>query len=201
MVPAGVLFARLFHVIDMWWYYRQFPERIIGFAGFSIYGAILGAILGLWLYCRVARLNFGHFVDVLTPAIIVGQMIGRVGCVLNGCCHGTITTLPWAIVYTDDASHASVGYPYHPWPIYEIAVLLLILGMVIRLKPRMKPAGSLFALYLAAYAAWRFTGGFLRPEAPFILGLQQPQVVALVVLALTVSFLWRKTFRRKMPSG
>jgi phosphatidylglycerol---prolipoprotein diacylglyceryl transferase len=197
MVPFGFLFARFFHVLDKWEYYVRFPERIIGVDGLYINGAILGAACGLLLYCRMARLNFGICADVMTPGIIVGQAVGRVGCLITGCCHGINTNLPWGIVYTNYASAAEVGVIYHPWQLYEILVLIMILGVVIALKQKARTEGLLFALYLAIYSIWRFAGGFLRPSQPFLGGLQQAQVVALAVLAVTLPFLWRKAVGQK----
>ena len=51
-IPSGIICARLLHVIDQWGYYSQYPGRIIGGDGLSVYGAILGAATGVWIYSR-----------------------------------------------------------------------------------------------------------------------------------------------------
>jgi phosphatidylglycerol---prolipoprotein diacylglyceryl transferase len=196
-VIFGVLFARLFYVIDRWEYYAQFPGKLFSLNGIYMNGALCGAAFALWLCSRVANVNFGRCVDAVTPSIIVGQMLGRVGCFLNGCCYGIETDLPWGITYTQNVSFAKTGVAYHPWQIYEILVLLVTLGIITRLKPKLKAPGLIFAHFLAMYSVWRFAGGFLRTPGGFFLGLQQAQVVSLVVLVLSVSFIWRGIVKQK----
>ena len=88
-IPSGLVGARLLHVIDLWGYYSQHPAQIIGGSGLTIYGAVLGGALGVWVYSKFSDLNFGYFVDRLAPAVILAQAIGRVGCTVNGCCYGS----------------------------------------------------------------------------------------------------------------
>jgi phosphatidylglycerol:prolipoprotein diacylglycerol transferase len=78
-IPSGVIFSRLLHVIDLWDYYSQHPGQIIGGSGLSIWGAVLGAALGIWIYSRFSKISFGHLADVIAPGIILAQAIGRVG--------------------------------------------------------------------------------------------------------------------------
>jgi phosphatidylglycerol:prolipoprotein diacylglycerol transferase len=77
-IPSGIVLARLLHVIDLWDHYSQNPGQIIGGGGLTAYGAILGAALGIWIYSRFSKLNFGYFADLVAPAVIVAQaVIGR----------------------------------------------------------------------------------------------------------------------------
>jgi phosphatidylglycerol:prolipoprotein diacylglycerol transferase len=78
-IPSGIIFSRLLHVIDLWGYYSQHPAQIIGGSGLSIWGAVLGAALGIWIYSRFSKISFGHLADVIAPGIILAQAIGRVG--------------------------------------------------------------------------------------------------------------------------
>ena len=196
-VLFGLLFARLFYVIDGWKYYTRFPEKIFTLDGLYMNGALFGAAFAMLLASRLAKVNFGSCMDAITPGIIVGQMCGRVGCFLNGCCYGIKTSLPWGITYTHNPRFSDAGNYYHPWQIYEILVLLVILGIIIGLKPKLKTPGVIFALFLALYAMWRLAGGFLRPPGDLFLGLQQAQVVSLVVLVFSVAFLWRRAVMKK----
>ena len=85
-IPSGVIFSRLLHVVDRWDYYSQNPGQIIGFEGLTIYGAILGAALAVWIYSQFSNFQFGYVADLAVPGILLAQAIGRVGCTLNGCC-------------------------------------------------------------------------------------------------------------------
>ena len=79
-IPSGIIFSRLLHVVDQWGYYSQNPGQIVGFEGLTIYGAVLGATLAIWIYSKVSRFPFGYLADVTAPATILAQAIGRVGC-------------------------------------------------------------------------------------------------------------------------
>ena len=192
-IPSGIIVSRLLHVIDLWDYYSLHPGQIIGASGLTIYGAILGATLGIWIYSRFSRFDFGYFADLVAPAVILAQVVGRVGCILNGCCYGIETSVPWAVVYTDSACYAPLGTPLHPTQLYEIVYLLIIFGVVLLLKGHLKPAGSLFMVYLGLYSAWRLGMGFLREGTPLLFGLHQAQLIAIVVLLIIIPVLIAKT--------
>ena len=216
-IPSGIIFARLLHVIDdiviaslhpeltasgQVINYLQHPGLIIGGAGLTIYGAILGAALGIWVYCKITKTKMGYIVDLMAPGIIIAQAIGRVGCLLNGCCYGTPTTLPWGLVYTDPQSFGfNGGIPTHPTVVYEIIYCIIVFVVLMMLRKKLKPDGSLFALYLALYAAWRLGIDFLRGGTPFLFGLHQAQVISIIVLAITVPWMIKNTrlVKKDMP--
>ncbi len=187
-IPSGIVFSRLLHVLDEWDYYRQYPSLIIGGDGLTIYGAVLGAALGIWIYSRFSKIPFGYLADVMAPGIILAQAIGRVGCLLNGCCYGVACNLPWAVIYSDPQSFAPIGIPVHPTQLYEIIFNLILFVVLLRLRGRFRPDGSLFMVYLGLYSLWRFSIGFLREGTVFLFNLQQAQVIGLLVMVIT--FYW-----------
>ena len=191
-IPSGIIFSRLLHVIDRWSYYSQNPGEIIGTSGLTIYGAILGAAIGIWICSRFIKFRFAYFADLLVPGLILAQAIGRVGCTLNGCCYGTTTSLPWGVVYTDPACHAPLGVPLHPTQVYEIIFLLIVFGVLFWLRKRFQPDGSLFLIYLGIYSMWRIGIDFLRDGTSFLFGLHQAQVIGIIVLLIVIPILvWR----------
>ncbi len=193
-IPSGIVLARLLHVIDLWDYYSQNPGQIIGGGGLTAYGAVLGAALGIWIYSKFSKLQFGYFADLVAPAVIVGQaVIGRIGCTVNGCCYGVGTSLPWGIVYTHPDSLGPLGVAVHPTQVYELIFGLIVFGVLVKLRGRFKPDGSLFLIYLSLYSLWRLATDFLRVGTPFLFGLHQAQVIAIIVLAICVSLLAYKT--------
>jgi phosphatidylglycerol:prolipoprotein diacylglycerol transferase len=193
-IPSGLIISRLLHVIDRWGYYVHNPGQIIGAGGLTAYGAILGAALGIWVYSKFSKINFGYFADTIAPAVVLAQaVIGRVGCTINGCCYGTEASLPWAIVYTHPDSFAPLGIATHPTTVYEIIFGLILFGTLLGLRGRLKPDGSLFLVYLSLYAIWRLGIDFLRTGTPFLLGLHQAQVISLLVLAIAVPMLAYRT--------
>jgi len=164
-IPSGIVFAKLLHVTDLWHYYLQNPGQIISGAGLTIYGAVLGAALGIWICSRVSKFQFSYFADAIAPGIILSQVVGRIGCTLNGCCYGLPT-----IIYN-----------------------LIVFGVLFTLRGRLKPDGSLFLVYLSLYSLWRLGVSFLREGTPFLFGLHQAQVIAIIILAIAIPILALKT--------
>jgi phosphatidylglycerol:prolipoprotein diacylglycerol transferase len=203
-IPSGVIISRLLHVLDNIVIaklhpeiggvidYTQDPGRIIGFEGLTAYGAVLGAALGIWIYCRVAKVNMGYLSHVTAPAIISAQAIGRIGCTLNGCCYGIACNLPWCVEYTNPNSGAFGAGVVHPTQIYELIYNLIVFGVPWKLMGKIRPDGSLFLIYLALYSAYRVGMDFLRPGDPFLFGLHQAQVIGIIVLIITVPVLARR---------
>ena len=189
----GFIFARLFHVIDLWEYYRHHPVEIIGVSGLAIYGAVLGAALGIGIYSRVRGLPFRYLLDLTAPGIILAQAVGRIGGTLNGCCYGIETRAFFAIVYTHPQSPGPVGVPVHPTQIYEFIYNLIVFVVLLKLRRRFKPDGSLFLIYLSLYSIWRFVIGFLRDGSPFLFGLQEAQVIAIIILVIAIPVLALRT--------
>ena len=198
-IPSGIIVSRLLHVIDRW-VYSGSPGPIWGFEGLTIWGAVLGATLGIWVYSRFSKFPFGYFVDLVALPAILAQAIGRVGCTINGCCYGLPTSLPWGIVYTDPESYAPLGVALHPTQIYEIVFLLIVFGALFPLRKRFQPEGSFFLIYLSLYSAWRLGIDFLRDGTSFLFGLHQAQVIGIIVLLITIPILIWRTRWVKKPS-
>jgi len=181
-IPSGIVFARVLHIIDQWWYYGNNLGAIIGGEGLTVYGAILGAALGVWVYSRFTKLNYLYAADVVTPGIILAQALGRVGCVINGCCFGEpATNLPWGMIYDHPDCYAGglLHQLVHPTHAYEIIFLLVLFGVILLLRRWLKPTGAQFLFYLGTYGLWRLGIGFLRINDTFLLGLEQAQFIGL----------------------
>ncbi|MBA7650339.1 Phosphatidylglycerol--prolipoprotein diacylglyceryl transferase [subsurface metagenome] len=199
-IPGGIIVSRMLHVVDMWSYYSTHPGQIIGFSGLTIYGAMLGAVLAIWIYSKFSRFRFGYVMDLVVPGVILAQAVGRVGCTINGCCYGTETSLPWGVVYTHPESYAPLGVALHPTQLYEIAFLLVVFGVLFWLRRRFQPEGSLFLIYLSVYSLWRVGIDFLRDGTSFLFGLHQAQVIGIIVLLIVVPILVMRTRWVKVES-
>lgn len=198
-VPSGIVFSRIVHIIDRWDYYGQHLNELVGGDGLTIWGAIIGATIGMLIYIKVSKFEAGaRFMDLLAPNILLAQAIGRVGCILNGCCYGDTCTEPWAIIYTNPGSYAVTGIPVHPTQAYEIIYLLMAFGLIQFLKRWLKPEGSVFLTYLCLYSIWRIGIAYLRPGTDFLFGLHQAQVIGIIVLLIAVP--WMINLFRKQKS-
>jgi phosphatidylglycerol:prolipoprotein diacylglycerol transferase len=215
-IPSGIVFSKIVHVIDNIVIakthpelvisgavidYTQYPLRIFSGAGLSIEGAVLGAALGIWIYSRFNKhFSYGILVDAIAPAIILSQAVGRIGCTINGCCYGLPTSLPWGIIYTNPNSEVArnlLGVAVQPTQVYEIIYNLIIFGVLLSLRNKFKPAGSLFMIYLSFYAAWRIGIDFIRDGNPFLFNLHQAQVIGIIILLVTIPLLVLRTRRVK----
>ena len=189
VVIAGIVGARLLHVVDKWDYYLANPGAVLAFqnGGLAILGAVLGGAAAGVVYLRRRGLSIGKMADVVAPGLILGQAVGRIGCTINGDAVGAPTNLPWGFVYTNpDAMAPSLGQAYQPTQVYEMLWDLLIFGFLWWARRRIKVDGLLFLLYLSLYSAGKFAISFWRQEATFLFGLQEAQVVALASLAFAV---------------
>ena len=202
-VISGLVFSRVLHIIDQWESFSSRPlGQLLSSEGLTIYGAVLGATLGLWVYSKWSRFQFGYLADVIAPATILGQAIGRIGCILNGCCYGLVTDLPWSILYTNKnsygyfaSSNLAEGFGLHPSVVYEFIWDMIVFGILLKIGKRFKPDGALFAIYLAMYAFGRLFIDFTRDGTPFLFGLHQAQIMSLVVMLVTVPWLVFKSRR------
>ena len=203
-IPSGIIFARLLHVIDYWEYYSQNLGQIFGGSGLTIWGAVLGAALGLWIYSRFTKRSFGYMADMLAPGIILAQAVGRGGCTILGDDTGLATSLPWGFIYTSPSSptNMAVGLTAtHPVVTYEIIFNLIVFGILLMLRKKLRPEGSLFLVYLSFYSVWRLGGDFLRVGNPFLLGLHQAQFISVVILIIAVVLMALRTRWVKKGEG
>lgn len=192
---GGLAGARLFHVVDRWDLYAGDPLRILYIweGGLAIYGGLIGGVLTGLLYAWWVGLPAWRMADAAAPGLILGQALGRFACIPNGDAYGAPTDVPWAFVYTNPATMVPddlLGMPLHPYPVYEMIFDLALLGLLWRLRSVYKMDGLLFLTYAGLYAAGRFLLTFFRMEQVWFLGLQEAQIVALAVLAVTVPLLW-----------
>ncbi|MBN1764844.1 MAG: prolipoprotein diacylglyceryl transferase [Sedimentisphaerales bacterium] len=121
---AGVIGARIFHVIHNWSDYRDNLMDVLAVwnGGLEFLGGFIGALVVMVLYFRKQKLNIFKFLDILAPALMLGLAFGRVGCLLNGCCFGAPTDLPWGIRFpvVQDYTHRTAGCKKNVAPQYSI---------------------------------------------------------------------------------
>ena len=196
-IISGIIFARVFHIIDKWSFYMEHPSQILNFEGLAVYGAVFGIVLVVVIYSLIKKLSLWTIADMVSPGALVGMAIGRVGCLINGCCFGTPTDLPWAVVYTNPASYAPNGIPVHPTQVYHIIWNLMAFGFLWWLRKSLKPKGTVFLAYLAFYAAGDLLIRFFRDGEPFLFGMQQAQLIGIIILLITVPLMLYRMWKYK----
>mgnify|MGYP001190667830 CR=1 FL=1 len=198
-IIGGILGARLVFVLDDLGYYIDNPEQalFIWRGGLAIWGGFLGGFVGAWIYMRVNKLEWRTLADVTAPTLVLALMVGRIGDIINGEHFGEFTGKTWGAIYTHPATQSLyIGngmdptLPTHPGVIYEfiwLTVVFSILWWV--LKDRIRPAGMLFASFLALYAFGRFFILFFHAYRNWIGDLNEAQLICLGVLVVTVPIL------------
>lgn len=132
-IIAGIGGARLFYFL---WFPQVFFQNPLGSlfssGGLVWYGGVIGVLLATLFYTRLKKMSLFHFTDIVAPAAALGLAIGRIGCLLAGCCYGSPCDLPWAIRYPH--THETLGLPVHPAPLYETVLMLGVTLLLMTLE-------------------------------------------------------------------
>jgi len=206
-IVGGLLLSRVVHVVDHMFTHPGQPIDFFNFAGLGLYGAILGAPLSAFIYTRVTHLPWSSMAkvgDAVALGAPLGQAIGRVGCLINGCCHGAIAGVPWAVIYDHPNSFCSTpNAPVHPTQAYFIIWNLVVFGVIFWMRKWRRPEGVSFIAYLMLYSAGDMIIRFWRVNEIYAVGLQQGQIISLAIILACVPIMvikWRN-FRREGASA
>lgn len=138
--------------------------------GKTIVGALLGGLIGVEVTKKMigVRQSTG---DSFVFSVMLGMMIGRVGCFLTGLSdrtYGIATTLPWGVDFGD-------GIARHPTQLYEVGFLFILFCLLQWISRKQPTQGDLFRLFMIAYLSFRLLVDFIKPEFRPLLGLSAIQ--------------------------
>lgn len=195
-VPAGLIGARLYHVITDWPEYfwdRPLEALYIWQGGLGIPGGILaGFVVGV-IVARRMGMRTTALMDVAAPAVPLAQAVGRLGNWFNQELFGRPTDLPWGLEI--DIAQRPIGYEdietFHPTFLYEgLWNLALVAALIMLGRSKVLRPGNLFILYVGGYFLGRLWVEALRIDpASEILGLRVNIWTSLVVIAGAMALL------------
>lgn len=162
-------------------------------SGAMFLGGLLGAILFGWLYIKFSdfalwrEASFWPIADLAAPAIALGIGIGRLGCALINDHVGSITNLPWGILWPD-------GIARHPVALYESLAGFILFALLWQFEKKLKQKGGLFLLLLSGIGVFRFFLDFTRVSHGVgadihFYGLSTSQWIAAVMFIFTTALL------------
>jgi phosphatidylglycerol:prolipoprotein diacylglycerol transferase len=174
-------------------------------SGKAYYGGVIGAIIGVYFFLRREGFPIGKGADIAAIVAPLAQGVGRLGCLLAGCCFGATCPLPWGVSFppgspassSQIAAHAiapgSWSIPVHPTQLYEAVAGLAISAFVLLwVHPRKRYDGQVSAATLALYAIARFLIEFVRDDVRgSALGLSTSQLIGIVALLGAGLIHWR----------
>lgn len=210
-VPLGIVGARFYHVFthggdyfypgaDLW------DVFAIWDGGNAIYGGLIGGTVGAFIGCRRAGIRLWSFADVLAPAMLVAQAIGRLGNWFNHELFGLPTTVPWGLeilptdpMFPDDLP---AGTLFHPLFLYEMIWNLVGVAVIIFLERRFRLRwGKVWALYMIWYGLGRSWLEAIRidPTSDAFIGIPANIWASFVAIALGVVLFVVQTRRHPEP--
>lgn len=201
-IIGGIIGARIWHVFFFQWgYYSKNLSEIFSIwnGGIAIQGGLVGGFAGAFIYTRIKKLSFWELADIVAPAIILGQAVGRIACFLNGDAFGAPTNSGFGIVYPEGtiAYERYGSQPLWPAEVWEGQLDLIGFGILMAMKNLKLPKGVLFLSYNMIYAVIRFSMEFMRGDSPrytlqWTAGQWTSASIFAVALVLMLYFISRK---------
>lgn len=162
-VLSGFASAKILFWITEWKEMIRNPLEMLSSDGFVVYGGIIGGILAGWIYCKVKKLNFLTYFDLMMPSIALAQGFGRIGCFLAGCCYGKEAYGRLSVIFTN-SDYAPNNIPLIPTQIYSSILDFLHFFLLLYIARHKRAEGEVAACYLIFYSVGRFILEFFRGD-------------------------------------
>jgi phosphatidylglycerol:prolipoprotein diacylglycerol transferase len=210
LVIGAIPCARLYYVLFEWQRYSQNPSKVFAIweGGIAIHGAIIGGVIAGLIFARINKISFWQLVDLIAPALILGQAIGRWGNFFNSEAFGAPTNLPWKLYISPEfrpLDYKQFDY-FHPTFLYEFLWNLMVFALLIYLffwglrhRDRLK-LGTLGCVYLAAYSSGRVWIEALRTDSLMLGFLKVAQIISFSAIVLGLyGLFWLYYLKRPLP--
>ena len=193
LIITVIIGARIYYVLFNLDYYLKYPIDIIKIweGGLAIHGGIIAGIIFLYYYCKKKKIDLLTITDIIAPALILGQAIGRWGNFFNQEAYGSITTyeaLKHLHIPNFIISGMYINHSYwHPTFFYE-SIMCLIGFIIIFIYCNIKKCrkGHLTALYFIIYGIIRFFIESMRQDSLMIGSIKMAQIVSIIMIIIGI---------------
>ena len=190
VTPVAILCARIYYCAFSWEMYADDPISILYIweGGIAIYGSVIGAILGIIVFCKVKKIRITTVLDLVSLGFLIGQSLGRWGNFFNREAFGaeTDTFLRMGLM---KASTGEVTY-YHPTFLYESLWNFAGFLLLHFLSRKRRYDGQIALGYLAWYGLGRTFIEGLRTDSLYIGSFRVSQLLAagscIIALAILI---------------
>ncbi len=195
---AGLIGARLWDVFFFDWdYYSEHLLEIpfVWQGGMAIQGGVIFGVLAGIFYCKRHKIDWLAFADIVCPAILIGQAIGRMANLLNGDAFGTPTGGNFGLLYPEGTLAYKTYGPVPLWPaeVWEGQLDVVIFALLLLFRTYKHAKGQAICVYAMLYSVVRFGLEMLRGDytEPVLLGLKSAQATSLAFFCLAfIAFLY-----------
>lgn len=206
LLPASLIGARIYHVVDKWGYYENHFTEIpaVWNGGLGWFGALIGGFFAIAIFAKAKKKNILKLLDLFLPAISIAQSIGRWGNFINQEAFGPPTNLPWGIfIKPENRPVMWEQYSrFHPTFLYE-SVPLFAIGIILLLTERKKERlnGQMTALYCILYGITRFLTEFFRFDTATVGEFKTAQIASVGLIVLGIIILLRTNLWTTLKKG
>lgn len=181
-VLGGFVGAKALYLIVEWKTFIANPLSAISGGGFVLYGGVItGVLIGLAI-CRIKKISFFEYFNMIAPQIALAQGLGRIGCFFAGCCYGAPTDSFLGITFPAGGI-APAGVKLWPTQLMMSAGDFLIAGLLYLLERNEKCKNHIGAIYMILYGVGRFCMEFFRSDARGSVGvLSTSQFISIFII-------------------
>ncbi len=183
-ILGGILGAKLLYIITDLKRVLSDPSSLLDFAnGFVFYGCVIGGIAAIFIYCKVKKISFKAYLDLLMPSVALAQGFGRIGCFLAGCCYGKVTDSAFAVTFKH-SELAPNNIPLIPTQLIMSGCDFILAAILFIAAKKNKVEGRISSLYMILYGIGRFAVEFLRGDPRGSVGaLSTSQFISVFIVA------------------
>lgn len=201
IVPVAIISARMYYCIFSWEEYAKDPISVLYIwnGGLAIYGAVIGAAIGVIVYTKIKKISLPAVLDITSLGFLIGQSIGRWGNFFNREAFGRSTESFLRMGLKNRLTNQFIYY--HPTFLYESAWNLVgFIGLHFLSKKR-KYDGQIALGYVAWYGLGRTLIEGLRMDSLYWGPFRVSQLLAAVTCFIAVVILLILAFRQHKPEN